>query len=66
MQIVYYFEEPIIGYCPDCDVIAMWTSDKGLVCPKCHTQKLSVFKWDETSRHPEEDPPEEDEEDEDE
>ena len=56
MQIVYYFDEPTIGYCPDCDVIAAWNNVKGLFCPKCLTTELSEFTWNGNSRHPEEDP----------
>ena len=65
MQIVLYFDEPTIGYCPDCDVLAVYRNDKGLVCPKCHTTEISVFTWDGNSRHPEEDDTEEDDTEED-
>ena len=53
MQIVWYFEKPTIGFCPDCQVIAFWTQDKGLYCPNCQTQKISEFSWEEGTRHPE-------------
>lgn len=52
-QIVYYFEMPTIGYCPNCEAIACWHSRKGLFCPKCRTEELSYFTWDKESRYPE-------------
>jgi len=53
MQIVWFFEKPIIGYCKDCDVIAEWDSEEGLRCPKCKSTDISTFEWDEQSRYPE-------------
>ena len=51
-QIVYYFDGPTIGFCPDCERTAIYRD--GLVCPKCRTRELSIFVWDKESKHPEE------------
>jgi len=53
MQIVWYFDEPTIGYCPECDCLAAWDSVHGLHCPKCRTTRLALFKWDTNSNPPE-------------
>ena len=50
-QIVWFFDEPTIGYCPSCEVAAIYKD--GLVCPKCRTRELSLFVWDKESKHPE-------------
>jgi len=50
---VYYFDEPTIGYCPECYEAAIYT-DK-LRCPKDAKHELSIFTWDGNSKHPEED-----------
>jgi len=50
---IYYFDKPTIGYCPNCDELAIYIENKGLICPKCKTRDLSIFEWDESSRNPE-------------
>ena len=50
---IYYFDKPVIGYCPVCDVLAVYSSERGLHCPKCKSSDISVFEWNESSRHPE-------------
>ena len=59
MQIVYYFDKPTIGYCPDCDCLAVYRSGVGMLCPNNKEHTLSYFEWNENSRHPEEDEEEE-------
>ena len=51
-QIVWFFDKPTIGYCPRCEVVAIYRD--GLVCPKCGTHEVSLFEWDGDSKHPEE------------
>lgn len=46
-------DQPTIGYCPDCDEIATWNNDKGLLCPICGTTELSIFHHDGASKYPE-------------
>jgi len=55
---VYYFEEPTIGYCRKCEVTAVYMD--GLQCPKCGSKDITLFVWDGSSTHPEQ----EDDEDE--
>jgi len=50
---VYFFDKPVIGYCPECDEIAVYHPEKGLICPRCGTTNLSIFVWDGESRYPE-------------
>jgi Zn finger protein HypA/HybF involved in hydrogenase expression len=50
---VYFFDKPTIGYCPECDEIAIYIESKGLICPKCKSKDLSLFVWDENSKYPE-------------
>lgn len=52
MQKVWYFETPTIGYCIDCEEIAIWTERLGLHCPKCRTTDVAVFVWDGVSKYP--------------
>ena len=52
MQIVYYFEKPTIGYCPECDCLAVYRRNK-LICPNDKVHELSFFVWDESSEPPE-------------
>uniref|UniRef100_A0A6M3X4U6 Uncharacterized protein n=1 Tax=viral metagenome TaxID=1070528 RepID=A0A6M3X4U6_9ZZZZ len=53
MQLVYFFEDPTIGYCKDCDCLAVWDSEQGLHCPKCKSQDISLFIHDPDSPYPE-------------
>lgn len=53
MQTVWYFELPTIGYCPECDRIAEWDSVRGLHCPECKTQEVSLFTWNGEDPYPE-------------
>ena len=48
---VYFLEKPTIGYCKNCDKIAVYTDE--LKCPECGTTDLSIFVWDEESEYPE-------------
>lgn len=50
-QIVWFFDQPTIGYCPDCKEIAIYHG--GLVCPKCGKRNLAIFHWDPSSLDPE-------------
>ena len=50
---IWYFEEPVIGVCPDCGELADYHMTKGLHCPKCGRTDLSIFKWDPNTPHPE-------------
>ena len=52
---VHYFEQPTIGYCPECGKAAVWDNVRGLYCPKCKAGKsqLAIFVWDKHSRYPE-------------
>jgi len=50
---VYFFDKPVIGYCPECDEIAVYHPEKGLIRPRCGTTNLSIFVWDGESRYPE-------------
>lgn len=48
---IYYFDKPIIAYCPECEVTAIYHN--GLVCPNCQNRdELSIFEWDENSKYP--------------
>jgi hypothetical protein len=51
-QYVWYFDDPIIGYCSTCNKLASWDSHIGLKCPACGTTKLSIFVWDKISKEP--------------
>lgn len=52
-QIVYFFDgKPTIGYCPRCEVTAIYMEEKGLICPVCESRNLSHFLWDKVSNHP--------------
>jgi len=52
-QIVYFFDNPTIGYCKKCNETAIYRTEKRLVCPKCKTAKISVFVYDGTGPYPE-------------
>lgn len=58
---VYYFDEPTIGYCGECGSIAVYHGSYGLVCPENKDHVISLFTWDESSRHPEDDSEDEEE-----
>ena len=58
MQRVYHFDTPMIGYCPDCDELAIYHNNV-LRCPKCRSTDLSIFIWDGQSKYPEHDEVEE-------
>jgi len=53
MQKVWFFEKPTIGYCPDCDELAVWDSERGLHCPKCKSTEVSIFEWTGNGKYPE-------------
>ncbi len=53
MQTVYFFDKPIIGYCPECDEIAVWDSANGLHCPNCKSDELSEFEYEGKRPYPE-------------
>ena len=53
MQIVYYFSKPTIGYCPECDCLATYRQDYGLICPNDRKHPISHFEWNESSEPPE-------------
>ncbi|GAG73929.1 unnamed protein product [marine sediment metagenome] len=53
MQKVWFFEKPTIGYCPDCDELAVWDSERGLHCPKCKSTEVSIFEWMGNGKYPE-------------
>lgn len=48
---IYFFEEPTIGYCPDCEKEAVYSIGKGLYCPNCKTQDLSIFIYDKNTKY---------------
>lgn len=50
---IFYFDEPIVAYCPECDEEAGYSNDEGLRCRKCGTDKLSIFKHDSSTKYPE-------------
>lgn len=50
---IFYFDEPIIAYCPSCDDEARYSMDEGLICKQCGTENLSIFKHDPNSKYPE-------------
>ena len=52
VQMNHFFNGPQIGYCTKCKCIAAYQAGKGLICPDCKSQDLSIFRWDEESRHP--------------
>ncbi|MCK4697472.1 MAG: hypothetical protein KAT53_04095 [Dehalococcoidia bacterium] len=52
-QIVWFFDEPTIGFCPECERTAIYIEGEGFVCPICRTRELSLFLWDKESPHPE-------------
>ncbi len=51
-QIVNYFRVPTIGFCPFCIVIGDYQPGKGMICPSCRRDDLSLFTWDRESPHP--------------
>ena len=53
MADVYFFDEPTIGYCKECELIATWDEELGLYCPGCESTKISIFEWDGESEYPE-------------
>lgn len=55
MQAIWYFKNPIIGYCRECNTTnTNYSSDEGLKCAKCRKPITTTFNWDEESTHPEE------------
>lgn len=52
MQLIWYFEKPLVAYCPKCATFEM-SMTQGLQCSQCKSRNLSYFWWDEDSVHPE-------------
>jgi Zn finger protein HypA/HybF involved in hydrogenase expression len=51
---IWFFDKPTIGYCRECDQIAVWNDVKGLHCPLCGTGDISIFEYNGEGPYPEE------------